>query len=63
MDIIINIMLTLILLLIVGSACFYIVKAKRSGEKCIGCPMSKQCFSKNHGQTECNCGCHSEKNK
>ena len=57
----INIVMILILFVIVGSACFYIVKAKRNGEKCIGCPMSKQCASKNQGKTECNCGCHSEK--
>lgn len=27
----------------------YIVKAKKSGEKCIGCPHGKNCSS-------CNCG-------
>ena len=57
----IDIVMILILLVIIGSACFYIVKAKRNGEKCIGCSMSKQCASKNQDGTVCNC--HSEKNK
>ena len=39
----------------------HIIKAKKNGAKCIGCPMSKQCGSNNQGKTECNCGCHSEK--
>ena len=29
--------------LIVGAAVAYIVKAKRSGKKCIGCPESGSC--------------------
>ena len=38
-----------VILLTVGSAVFYIVKAKRRGEKCIGCPYAKQCGGKCHG--------------
>lgn len=33
----------LIILLIIGGAIFYIVKAKKKGNKCIGCPYSKTC--------------------
>jgi hypothetical protein len=29
--------------LIIGGAVAYIVKAKRNGQKCIGCPYSKSC--------------------
>lgn len=29
--------------LIVGGALAYIIVAKRRGQKCIGCPYSKQC--------------------
>ena len=32
--------------LIVGAAVFYIVRAKKNGQKCIGCPSSKQCAGK-----------------
>lgn len=31
------------ILLIVGAAVFYIIRAKRRGEKCVGCPYAKQC--------------------
>ena len=43
-----------ILLLIVGLAVWYIVKAKKSGKKCIGCPDSGSCSGKCSG---CSCGC------
>lgn len=36
--------------LIVGAAIFYIVRAKKRGQKCIGCPHAKQCGG--------NCGTH-----
>ena len=50
-----------ILVLIIGSAIFYIVKAKKSGAKCIGCPAGGNCCSgKNDGHSECTCGCHSD---
>ena len=58
---IIDMVIILVLLVIIGLACAYIIKAKKNGAKCIGCPMSKQCSSKNQGETECNCGCHFEK--
>ena len=38
-----NIILTAVLLLVIGSAAFYVYKAKRRGEKCIGCPYAKEC--------------------
>ena len=31
------------IVLIVGAAAFYIIRAKRRGEKCVGCPYAKQC--------------------
>ena len=34
------------ILAIVGGAVFYIVRAKRRGEKCIGCPYARQCGGK-----------------
>ena len=47
-----------IVILIVGGAIAYIVKAKKSGAKCIGCP-SGGCCSEKKGET-CNCGCQTE---
>lgn len=29
--------------LIVGLAAFYILRAKKKGQKCIGCPYAKDC--------------------
>lgn len=42
-----DIILVLIILLIAGGAVTYIYKQKKQGRKCIGCPYSKQCESKN----------------
>ena len=47
-DIIVIVVLAVIVLLAAG----YIYKAKKSGQKCIGCPHSKTCTSKS-----CGCGC------
>ena len=46
-----DILVGLILLAILGGAVFYIVKAKKSGRKCIGCPDSGSCGKKGG----CNC--------
>lgn len=51
-----------VILLIVGGAVFYIIKAKKSGKKCIGCPDSASCSSSGStcGGSCANCGggCH-----
>ena len=31
------------IVLIIGGAIAYIIKAKKSGQKCVGCPYSKSC--------------------
>ena len=41
------------IVLIIGFALFYIIRAKKKGQKCIGCPFAKQC-QKNH-KKNCNC--------
>ena len=44
------------IVLIVGAAVFYIVRAKRRGEKCVGCPYASTCGG--------NCsGCNSQNNQ
>ena len=37
------------IVLIVGASAFYIIRAKRRGEKCVGCPYAKQCGGKCSG--------------
>lgn len=51
-----NFIIVAVLLVIVGLAVGYIVKSKRSGKKCIGCPDSGSC-GKNGPATGCGCGC------
>lgn len=44
-----------VLVLIVGGALAYIIKAKKSGKKCIGCPYADKCASKS-------CACQTKQN-
>lgn len=41
-----NMIIIIILLLIVSGIVYYLYKAKKRGETCIGCPYAKQCKSK-----------------
>ena len=43
-------LLILLLAVILGGAAFYIVRAKKRGQKCVGCPHSGSCGK--------NCGCN-----
>lgn len=47
-----DIIIILVVAAILALAGLYVYKAKKSGQKCIGCPHSKTCASKN-----CGCGC------
>ena len=49
-----------ILLIVIGGAVFYIVRAKKNGAKCIGCPAGGNCLSKNSGKSSCGCGCQTD---
>ncbi len=49
-----------ILVIIVGAAIAYIIKSKKSGAKCIGCPSGCNCSGKCSGHSECSCECHSD---
>lgn len=51
MDVLVNIIAVAVIALLVGGALTYIILAKKRGEKCIGCPHSKQC-----GGNCCSCG-------
>ena len=42
------------IVLVVGAAVAYIIKAKKSGKKCIGCPDC--CFCSKNGEGKCSCG-------
>jgi len=47
-----DIIIILVVVAILALAGLYVYKAKKSGQKCIGCPHSKTCTSKS-----CGCGC------
>lgn len=38
-----NVILIVVLVLILGGAALYIVRAKRRGQRCIGCPDASRC--------------------
>lgn len=41
-----DILILLVLVAILSFAAAYIVKARKRGQKCIGCPYSKECNGK-----------------
>ena len=51
-----DILIAVILLAVIGAAAAYIIKAKKSGARCIGCPDSKTCAHKCEGCAgHCSC--------
>lgn len=44
-----NFIIVVILLGIIAAITVYLIKAKKRGEKCIGCPYCKECNSKKRG--------------
>ena len=49
-----NVVVIFILVAIISGIVCYLIRAKKRGEKCIGCPYAKQCGGK------CNVGCNSK---
>ena len=39
----VNVIIIAVAVSVVGLAVFYVYKAKKKGQTCIGCPYSKQC--------------------
>ena len=60
-----NVVTVAVILIIIGAAVTYIIKAKKSGVKCIGCPAGGSC-SHSHSEMSgsgsgCGCGCGGNK--
>lgn len=61
-----DIIVLLVIAAVVGGAAVYIIKAKKSGKKCIGCPDSCSCHKEQKKDAcggncgSCSCGCHEE---
>lgn len=49
-----------ILVVIIGAVTFYLVREKKKGVKCVGCPHAKQCGGKCGGS--CGGDCNSAEN-
>ncbi len=47
-----DVIVILAVCLIIGAALFYIIKAKKSGKKCIGCPYADACSRDKCKETE-----------
>lgn len=45
-----NIIIIAILAAILGGIVYYLYRAKKRGESCIGCPYAKQCSDRKCGQ-------------
>lgn len=50
-----NVIVIVILAALIGGAIWYIVKEKKKGTKCIGCPYAGSCATKAEGGS-CSCG-------
>lgn len=56
-------MVAIVILAVIGAAVVYIVKEKKKGVKCIGCPAAGNCAGKNGAHSACGCSCHSNTNE
>ncbi|MBE7021039.1 MAG: FeoB-associated Cys-rich membrane protein [Ruminococcaceae bacterium] len=45
-----DLIVILILVIIVALAALYIIKRKKAGDKCIGCPYAKECKKNSCGK-------------
>ena len=54
------IILIAVLVIIAGSASVYIIKQKKRGARCIGCPSAKTCGSQAHCTGGCGCNCQNK---
>ncbi len=50
-----NIIIIVIVAIIIGLAGGYVYKAKKSGQKCIGCPHANSCNTKKENSCGGNC--------
>ena len=56
----VDVIIIAILVILIGAAVFYIVKEKKKGTKCIGCPAAGQCSQRKNGSSGCS-SCHADK--
>lgn len=54
----VDIIVSIILVAIIGAAITYIVRSKKRGEACVGCPCAKECAMRKSGGG-CGSSCNS----
>ena len=45
----INLIIVAVVLIVLGGVVFYIVREKKKGSKCIGCPHARECAARKNG--------------
>lgn len=50
-----NFIVIVVLFVVLGAAITYIIKEKKKGRVCIGCPHAGTCASKNNQNSGCSC--------
>ena len=50
-----NFIVAVVLIIVVGVAITYIIKEKKKGTVCIGCPNAGTCAGKQHEKSGCEC--------
>ena len=50
--------LVILLLLVIGTAVGYMIKSRKNGVKCIGCPSGCSCSHEDTGHCGKDCDCH-----
>ena len=58
-----DLILIAVLVLILGLVVFYIIRTKKKGAKCIGCPSGGSCSGTCPGCTGACCGCTRRENE
>lgn len=53
-----TIIVVAVVLTMIGAAIAYIIKEKKKGVKCIGCPAASECAKRQHVAS--GCGCHTD---
>jgi len=50
-----SIIIAAIIIVMVAAAVRFIIKEKKRGVKCVGCPLAGQCSGNNHADDGCSC--------
>lgn len=48
-EFLINLIIVAVVLIVLGGVVFYIVREKKKGSKCIGCPHARECAARKNG--------------